>query len=69
MTRACAFSARTGRFRAPRSSLDTVARESVADGGQRRALVFGNEAAGLTAADVALCADLVAIPAGGSIRC
>jgi tRNA/rRNA methyltransferase len=64
VTRACAFSARTGRFRAPRSSLDTVARESVADGG-RRALVFGNEAAGLTAADVALCADLVAIPAGG----
>ena len=63
--RACAFSARSGRFRAPRGTLDAVA-DDYAGAGGRRALVFGNETAGLRAADVALCADLVAIPAGGA---
>jgi tRNA/rRNA methyltransferase len=63
--RACAFSARSGRFRAPRGTLEEVARDW-AGGAVRRALVFGNETAGLSAADVALCADLVAIPAGGA---
>jgi len=63
--RACAFSARSGRFRAPRGTLEEVAHDW-AGAAARRALVFGNETAGLSAADVALCADLVAIPAGGA---
>jgi tRNA/rRNA methyltransferase len=63
--RACAFSARSGRFRAPRGTLDAVAHDYAGACG-RRALVFGNETAGLSAADVEICADLVAIPAGGA---
>ncbi len=69
--RACAFSARSGRFRAPRGTLASITRDYAdaarRDGGAgRRAFVFGSETAGLSAQHVLLCADLVAIPAGGA---
>lgn len=72
--RACAFSARTGRFRSPRATLDETARELAAalhsgpDSGPDSgiiALVFGREEAGLTQEEVALCSDLVTIPVAG----
>ena len=66
VARACAFSARTGRFRAPRATLDTTARELAALlDGARVALVFGREESGLTQEEVALCSDLVTIPVAG----
>jgi tRNA (cytidine32/uridine32-2'-O)-methyltransferase len=66
VARACAFSARTGRFRTPRATLDATSRELAAHlDGDRVALVFGREESGLTQEEVALCSDLVAIPAAG----
>ena len=66
VARACAFSARTGRFRTPRAPLDVTARALAAVLERDPvAVVFGREGAGLTQGEVALCSDLVAIPVAG----
>ncbi len=70
VSRAFAFSARTGRFRQPRVTLEGAATRVVAEQGRggRAALVFGREDRGLLAKEVALAHELVTIPAPGADR-
>jgi tRNA/rRNA methyltransferase len=64
--RASAFSARTGRRRQPRASLEQVAARLAAEREASAALVFGREDRGLETHEVDLAHELVTIPAPGA---
>lgn len=63
--RACAFSARTGRFRQPRATLEEAAARIARERAGLAALVFGREDQCLYAQEVALAHEVVTIPAPG----
>jgi len=64
--RCYAFSARTGRFRRPRLTLEQAAARVAGDRGGRCALLFGREDRGLLAEEVRQAHELVTIPAPGA---